>query len=78
MTVERLTRGLAGFLVLLSLALAFGYSRLWLLLAAVVGANLFQSAFTNWCPAMGLMRRLGFRECGCAGPGSSAGDEHRE
>ncbi len=68
MTVERLTRGLAGFLVLLSLVLAFGYSLLWLLLAAVVAANLFQSAFTNWCPGMALMRRLGFRDCGCAGP----------
>jgi hypothetical protein len=62
MTIERVVRGLAGFMVLLSLALAFGYSRAWLLLAAFVGANLFQSAFTNWCPAMALLRKLGMRE----------------
>jgi len=63
MTVERIIRCLAGFLVLLSLVLAFGYSRLWLLLAAAVGVNLFQSGFTNWCPAMALLRKLGFRDC---------------
>lgn len=67
MTVERIIRALAGFLVLLSLVLAFGYSRLWLLLAAAVGVNLFQSAFTNWCPGMAVLRRLGFRECECGG-----------
>ncbi|MUM77939.1 DUF2892 domain-containing protein [Pseudodesulfovibrio sp. F-1] len=63
MTVERILRSLAGFLVLLSLALAFGYSRLWLLMTAVVGVNLFQSGFTDWCPAMTLLRKLGFRDC---------------
>ncbi|WP_285906221.1 YgaP family membrane protein [Pseudodesulfovibrio pelocollis] len=63
MTVERILRSLAGFLILLSLVLAFGYSRLWLLLAAVVGVNLFQSGFTNWCPGMTLLRKLGFRDC---------------
>ncbi|MFH1914722.1 MAG: DUF2892 domain-containing protein [Pseudomonadota bacterium] len=63
MTVERIIRSLAGFLILLSLVLAIDYSRLWLLLAAVVGVNLFQSGFTNWCPAMVLLRKLGFRDC---------------
>jgi hypothetical protein len=61
MTVESAVRGLAGFLVLLSLALSFGYSRWWLLLAAFVGANLLQSAFTGWCPAMAVLRKLGFK-----------------
>jgi hypothetical protein len=62
MTIERVVRGVAGFMVLLSLALAFGYSRVWLFLAAFVGANLLQSAFTNWCPTMALLRKLGMRD----------------
>jgi hypothetical protein len=28
-----------------------------------VGLNLFQSAFTNACPAMAIFRKLGLREC---------------
>jgi hypothetical protein len=33
------------------------------LLTAFVGLNLFQSAFTNWCPMMTSLRKLGVREC---------------
>ena len=31
----------------------------WLALAAFVGVNLIQSAFTNFCPAEIIIRRLG-------------------
>ena len=37
-------------MVLISLALAYSVSPYWLLLAAFVGANLFQAAFTGFCP----------------------------
>jgi hypothetical protein len=33
-----------------------------------VGLNLFQSAFTNACPAMAIFRKLGLRECEPAAP----------
>lgn len=59
MTVERAVRLLAGVMVLGSLALAHWVSPNWLWLTAFVGANLFQSAFTNWCPAMSFFKWMG-------------------
>lgn len=61
MTVERAVRLLAGIMVLVSLALAHWVSSYWLWLTAFVGLNLFQSAFTNWCPAMAIFKRMGLR-----------------
>lgn len=57
MHVERITRGVAGFMVLVSLALSLAHSRWWLLLTAFVGVNLLQSAFTDTCPLMAILRR---------------------
>jgi hypothetical protein len=62
MTVERGLRLLAGVVVLLSLALAYFFSRYWLWLTAFAGLNLLQSAFTNWCPAMMILRAMGLKE----------------
>lgn len=62
MTVDRALRLLAGFFVMLSVALGYWVSPWWLLFTAFVGANLFQSAFTNWCPAMAIFRWLGLPE----------------
>ncbi len=59
MTVERVLRMMAGFFVLLTLALGYWISPYWYLFTAFVGLNLFQSAFTNWCPAMTILRQLG-------------------
>jgi hypothetical protein len=61
MTVERGLRLMAGVVVLLSLVLAVKVSSYWLFLTAFVGLNLLQSAFTNWCPAMVLLRKIGLR-----------------
>jgi Protein of unknown function (DUF2892) len=63
MTIERGLRGLAGFFVMLSLALGYWVHPGWFLFTGFVGLNLFQSAFTNTCPAMAILRRLGLREC---------------
>ena len=60
MKTESLIRVLAGTMVLLSLALAHFISPWWLLLAAFVGANLIQSAFTGFCPPTLLLRWLGW------------------
>lgn len=62
MSVERYLRLIAGFIVVVSVALGYYYNPWWLLLTAFVGVNLFQSAFTNWCPMMTFLRRLGVRE----------------
>ncbi|MBL0348914.1 MAG: DUF2892 domain-containing protein [Elusimicrobia bacterium] len=64
MNVERVLRGIAGFFVLSSLALAQWHSVHWLWFTAFVGINLFQSSFTNWCPMMTLLRKCGGRSCG--------------
>jgi hypothetical protein len=62
MTVERALRLMAGFVILLSLALAHYVSPNWLWLTASVGVNLLQSTFTNWCPAMSIFRAMGLKE----------------
>lgn len=59
MTVERYLRLIAGFFVVFSLALGYFVSPYWFLFTAFVGLNLFQSAFTNWCPMMTFLRKLG-------------------
>jgi hypothetical protein len=63
MTVERGLRLAAGIVVLTSVSLAFLASPYWLLLTAFAGLNLLQSAFTNWCPMVWLLARLGLRPC---------------
>jgi hypothetical protein len=65
MTVERVLRGVAGVMTLLSLALAHWVSPNWLWLTAFIGANLLQSAFTNWCPAMTILRMMGLKGAAC-------------
>ncbi len=64
MTLERMLRLIAGAVVLVSLALGFWVSNYWYLLTAFVGLNLFQSAFTNWCPMMVVLGKLGMPEPG--------------
>lgn len=65
MTVERALRLMAGAVILLSMALAYFVSVKWYYLTAFVGLNLFQSAFTNWCPAMAIFRKLGLKDYSC-------------
>jgi len=60
----------AGTLVLTGLALGCWVNQLWLLLAAFVGFNLFQTAFTGFCPLERILIKLGVgqagEECGVA------------
>ena len=67
MTVERSLRGIAGFFVLLSILLAHYHSPYWLFFTAFVGLNLLQSAFSNWCPMMTILRKLGVESQACGG-----------
>lgn len=62
MTINRYLRLIAGFFVMLSVTLAYLHSPHWLYFTAFVGLNLFQSAFTNWCPMITILQKLGVRE----------------
>ena len=59
MNIERALRGIAGAFVLLSVALGYYVNPWWFAFTAFVGLNLFQSAFTNWCPMMAILRKAG-------------------
>lgn len=61
MTIDRYLRLIAGFFVMLSLALGHWVNPGWYWFTAFVGLNLFQSAFTNWCPMMYFLSKLGVR-----------------
>lgn len=63
MNVERILRLVAGFMVLLSLALGHWVNEYWYLLTGFVGLNLFQSAFSNWCPLMTILKKMGVKSC---------------
>ena len=63
MTIERTLRGMAGFFVMVSVALGYWVHPGWFLFTGFVGLNLLQSAFSNTCPAMVVLRKLGLREC---------------
>ena len=62
MTVERALRLIAGALVALSVGLGISVNANFLWFTLFVGVNLFQSAFTNWCPMMALLRWVGLRD----------------
>jgi hypothetical protein len=62
MTIHQYLRLIAGFFILLSLLLASVHSPQWLWFTAFVGLNLLQSAFTDWCPMMTILRRMGVKE----------------
>ena len=65
MNVDRAVFAFAGVMILLSLLLAFYVSSYWLLFTAFIGANMLQSAFTGFCPAAIIFRKLGVKS-GCA------------
>ena len=69
MTTERIIRIMAGFFVMLSLALGYHGSPIfvseWFLaFTAVVGFNLCQSGFTGFCPPEKLLKKLGVKSGG--------------
>jgi hypothetical protein len=59
-TQHQWVRLIAGGIVLISVSLSL-INPYWLFLTAFVGLNLLQSAFTNWCPLMALLKKLGVR-----------------
>lgn len=65
MTVDRAVMMFAGFVVLVSLALAYSFSPYWYWLTAFVGFNLMQASVTGFCPAAIIFRKFGIK-CGTA------------
>ena len=65
MSIDRIVLAFAGTMVLLSLILGYSVSPYWLFLAAFVGLNLLQSAFTGFCPLAIILKKLGYAP-GCA------------
>jgi hypothetical protein len=61
MTLERYLRLVAGVMVMLSLALTRWVDPRFVYLTLFVGANLFQSALTDWCPLVPILGKLGVR-----------------
>lgn len=61
MTVERALRLIAGALIALSVVLGMYVNTNYLWFTLFVGLNLLQSAFTNWCPMMTLLRKVGLK-----------------
>ena len=61
MTLDRSVLAFAGFMVLLSVALTAWVSPYFIWLTVFIGLNLIQSAFTGFCPAAVVFRRLGVR-----------------
>ena len=61
MGLAQVYRLVAGTFVLVTTALGLWVHPAFFGLTLFVGANLLQSAFTNWCPMMAILRRAGFQ-----------------
>ena len=61
MTIDRYVRLVAGLFVTASVLLGVMVSPAFFWFTAFVGLNLFQSAFTNWCPLMSILKAAGVR-----------------
>jgi len=65
---SRVLRGVAGLVILVSLFLHWKLDGVdmmrlsWLWLTGLVGLSLFQSMFTNWCPMMMILGKIGIRD----------------
>jgi hypothetical protein len=59
MTVERYLRLIAGVVVLATTLLGYFVHPGWFFFTGFVALNLIQSTFTDWCPAMTLLKWMG-------------------
>ena len=61
MNIDRAVLSFAGSVVLLGLALGYYANPYWYLLTAFAGLNMIQAAFTGFCPAAIVFKKLGLR-----------------
>ena len=62
MSLDRAVLAFAGVMILLSVALTFWVSPLWMWFTVFIGVNMLQSAFTGFCPAAMIFKMLGVKE----------------
>jgi len=60
--IDRHIKGIAGTFILISLLLAHFVNPNWIWFTAFVGANLLQSAFTNWCLMEQILKKVGVKD----------------
>lgn len=60
--INRIVRGVAGTLVILSLLLGYFVHQGFYLVTAFVALNLLQSAFSNWCLLISILKKIGVNE----------------
>ena len=61
MNIDKAVLVFAGVVVMTSLALGTFVNAWWYALAAFAGLNMFQAAFTGFCPAAMVFRALGLQ-----------------
>ena len=61
MSTERAILAFAGIMVIISVCLTYFVSPLFVWFTVFIGLNLFQSAFTGFCPAVMVMKKLGMK-----------------
>lgn len=61
MSIDRMVMAFAGAMILLSVVLSLAHSTYWLFLTGFVGANLFQAAFTGFCPLAIILKKIGLK-----------------
>ena len=64
MTINEALRLIAGTMILISLYLAITFSINWLWFTVFIAVNLIQSAFTQWCLMMTVLKKFGLKETG--------------
>ncbi|NTU58296.1 MAG: DUF2892 domain-containing protein [Chlorobiaceae bacterium] len=61
MNIDRVVFAVAGVFVLGSVLLSIYHNQNWLWFTGFVGLNLFQSAFTGFCPMVYVLKSLGLK-----------------
>jgi hypothetical protein len=61
MSIDRIVMAFAGAMTLITILLSVVYSPYWLFFTAFIGANMFQAAFTGFCPLAILLKKLGVK-----------------
>lgn len=61
MSIDRIVMAFAGAMILFSVILAVVHSTYWLFFTAFVGVNLFQAAFTGFCPLVMILKKMGVK-----------------
>jgi len=61
MSIDRIVFAIAGAFILISVALSQVHHVYWLGFTAFVGINMFQAAFTGFCPLAKILKAVGVK-----------------